>query len=650
MKSNSNHIAASLWSCGFAIAFVCGLATPAQPHKSDSPFLYVAKDGVDEGACRDPKQPCKTISYAVSKALKGDTILVANGTYRFEPEDPAEAEVLLSYIVPVKGGYSIKDGFSSQSPKTNLTYLIGPLPQYERGLAERGFNLIRKTVDTRTDNRVGQMTQLREPSPGSGSRYVAEEGKDEGTCRDPNRPCRTLQYAKAQAESGDRILMASGTYVLDAESISLLLSEDQPIWGGYSTVDAFAARAPNQNPTYVIGPSPRNRPQLAERGIIIIQDRKGLEIERSIQQPEAVAGEPVVSATPCENGTANIYPCNGIDLLARMPLSQFSSLPARANDIWGFVDLNDNREYAIIGLRNGTAVVDVTNPESPVEVGTIPGNTSIWRDVKVYQFEKDGRWNAYAYVTTDATSQGLHIIDLTNLPTSISLADTYMEFASAHNIYLANTDYQTGQALPGLTPYAYILGSNLDLGAFRILDLSDPTKPVEVTIPPMGTEYIHDATSLVISDARVSDCGPGHNPCELLIDFNGTVVEGGPQPSDNTVDIWDVTDKGSPLQISSTQYTQSRYTHSGWPTEDNLFLFIQDEIDEQDLGINTTLRTLDISNLKEPKLTKVWTGPTEATDHNGFVKKKKYYMSNYRRGLTILDIANPNDPQEIAFF
>ena len=34
------------------------------------------------------------------------------------------------------------------------------------------------------------------------------------------------------------------------------------------------------------------------------------------------------------------------------------------NDIWGWVD-NSNNEYAIVGLRNGVSVVDVTNPSSP---------------------------------------------------------------------------------------------------------------------------------------------------------------------------------------------------------------------------------------------------------------------------------------------
>jgi hypothetical protein len=43
-----------------------------------------------------------------------------------------------------------------------------------------------------------------------------------------------------------------------------------------------------------------------------------------------------------------------------------------------------------------------------------------------------------------------------------------------------------------------------------------------------------------------------------------------------------------------------------------------------------------------------WTGPTTAIDHNGFVRGNRYYMSNYTRGLTILDISNPATPVSLG--
>ena len=225
------------------------------------------------------------------------------------------------------------------------------------------------------------------------------------------------------------------------------------------------------------------------------------------------------------------------------------------------------------------------------------------------------------------------------MPQSISLANTYSNFLQAHNVYLGHVDYTTGVTLTGSTPYAYIAGANRSSGAVRMLDLSNPTVPVATSGSPFpGFQYSHDITSFVITDSRTTDCD-NHNPCEILIDFN-----------ESTVDIWDVTDKADPFRISSTSYPNARYTHSGWWTADKRYIFIQDEFDELRLGLNTTLRTMDLDDLTKPVISQVWTGSTGAIDHNGFTKGDRYYMSNYQRGLTILDITDPNDSQEIGYF
>ncbi len=471
--------------------------------------------------------------------------------------------------------------------------------------------------------------------------FVSPDGVDQGDCLTAESPCLTILYAINQANKGDEVVVMSGTYAFDPAETILLLSDMVSVRTGFEAGLELVSEEEDEPPVYIAGPSFEFREQLAARGFTLVQDPKGAAIEKRIAQGMPQSALASQAATPCVGGQAGVYPCQGVDFLARIALDEFSSSPTSVNDIWGFVDLNDNREYAIIGLRNGTAVVDVTDPLNPLEVGTIRGHETTWRDIKVYQVFNDDedRWNAYAYVTADAVVQGLQVIDLTDLPTSIALAGTFHDFSSAHNVYMANTDYATGRALTGVTPYAYILGSDLNSGAFRILDLSTPDAPVEVTAPPRGTQYVHDATSLVISDTRTTMCSAGHNPCEIMVDYN-----------ENTVDLWDVTDKAVPHMISSKPYPNAQYTHSGWWSEDKQFLFIHDELDERDNRHNTRLLTLDISDLAAPVISNVWTGPTAAIDHNGFVQGDRYYMSNYRRGLTILDIADPNDPQEVAFF
>ena len=91
--------------------------------------------------------------------------------------------------------------------------------------------------------------------------------------------------------------------------------------------------------------------------------------------------------------------------------------------------------------------------------------------------------------------------DLSTLPNSVSLAGTFNGFDKAHNILLSNIDYSTGEALPGFTVFAYILGAQPGGGAFRILDLSNPVAPVEITPPPPDAGSSHDAATMIVTGA-----------------------------------------------------------------------------------------------------------------------------------------------------
>ena len=479
---------------------------------------------------------------------------------------------------------------------------------------------------------------------GHPTRYVAQSGIDTGTCTDVKAPCKSLSYVFKQTGKGDKIHVAEGSFSLKADDIFFLLSEMIDIEGGYKVSEKFSSPHKTKTLTQISGIPAEYRDKLAAKGFHLIQDQKQISAldEKTIQ--ELALFKKLTSQTQstqaCTAGIASGFPCENIGLQSHMPLSSFSSEPGELNDIWGFVDLNDNHEYAVIGLQNGTAVVDVTNPSSPKEIGTIPGITNIWRDIKVFQrFNSTiNRYQAYAYVTTEA-SQGLQIIDLTQLPNKISLGNTLTDFNSAHNVYLANVDYSSGLSNEVIAPHLYIAGSNKSNGGYRVFNLDDPLHPSLIGSNPNPGSYMHDATSLVISDDRTNQCSNGHNPCELLVDFNET-----------TVDIWDVTDQATPTRLSSTGYPNTGYTHSGWWSQDKNYIFVQDELDEQKFGLNTTLRVMDIHDLAHPFLTSTYTGNTRAIDHNGFVKNDKYYMSNYRRGLTILDIKDPTTPVEIGFF
>jgi choice-of-anchor B domain-containing protein len=466
-----------------------------------------------------------------------------------------------------------------------------------------------------------------------GTRFVATEGFDFGNCDSNHRPCRTLQYALTRVGPGDAIKIAKGTYDVSGIDVENLLLGKEGVRGGYSAEDHFHIQDAETNQTRVTGVPDQFRNNFIAHGFVVL-DSSGNTMPR-------VVVAKLLAPTACANDMAGTFPCRNIDYLAQVQLQEFATQPTSASNLWGFVDQDDGREYAVVGHRNGTAVFDVTVPSAPLQVGDIPGNPSLWREVKVYQLPGDngGPHRAYAYVTTEAPGGGLQIIDLTNLPASITLANTLADFSTSHTLYVSNVDYSTMAALPNQQAYLYIAGASIAGGAFRIYDLVDPVHPQLVTPSPVGNGYMHDSTSMLITDNRTTQCAAAHNPCEVLVDFNET-----------TVDLWDVTDKAAPVRLSSTGYPTASYTHSGWPTADNRYIVVHDELDELRRALNTHIYTLDIADLRAPSMVTAYIGGVGATDHNGYNIGNRYYVSHYKRGLVIFDSTNPRALTEVGSF
>ena len=97
----------------------------------------------------------------------------------------------------------------------------------------------------------------------------------------------------------------------------------------------------------------------------------------------------------CVGGTAGDFSCSGISLRQRVSLESMNGTVG--NDIWGWVDALSGDEYALMGMSNGTAFINITDPENPVFLGNLPTATveSAWRDIKVYQ--------NHAFIINDVT-------------------------------------------------------------------------------------------------------------------------------------------------------------------------------------------------------------------------------------------------------
>ena len=474
--------------------------------------------------------------------------------------------------------------------------------------------------------------------------FVAPYGVDRGNCRDSQAPCRSISYALNLVGKGGQIRVAEGSYDIESpDDIFYLVSGAVDIQGGLRFKPEIIQR--DRKKSFIAGVPAQYREQLSERGFHVIADQKSNDKATSAQVHALVAFNEQLkqsaAAAPCVAGDAGGFACDSVDLLSHVALQDIGTGPNSAADIWGFVDLNSNREYAIIGTSSGTAVFDVSDAVAPVEVGFISGQSTTWRDIKVYQSYDAiaDRWNAYAYVTADNASDDLVVIDLTGLPQSISRMNfATNDFNSAHNVYATNTDYSTGVPQSGTLSTLIIAGPNRNFGQYRAYSLNNPAAPTLVA-GTAATQYMHDASSMIITDNRKdTQCAVAGPYCEVLFDFN-----------ENSVDIWDITSPNSPSMLSSTGYANGGYTHSGWWSEDKQYVFVHDELDERTFGLQTTLRVFSLTDLRAPSLDGVWSGPTAAIDHNGFVRGNRYYMSNYTRGLTILDISNPVAPAEVGF-
>jgi choice-of-anchor B domain-containing protein len=328
----------------------------------------------------------------------------------------------------------------------------------------------------------------------------------------------------------------------------------------------------------------------------------------------------------CEDGMAGIFPCHKVDLASFLPLSEMNSI--WSNDVWGWTDPETGSEYAIVGLYEGTAFVDVTDAEDPTYLGTLPtafpGGRNIWRDAKVHRDHAYIVSEAAAYTADGLQGAGLQVFDLTQLRgvteerawTSTNQID---DFTQAHNIAL-NED----------TGFAYVIGAYAGVtapgcegvdGGPIAYDLTDPANPVLAGCYG-GDGYTHDIQCVVYSGPDAQYSGR-----EICVASN-----------EDTVTVLDATDKQDITEIARVPYETSAYTHQGWFTEDQRHFLLGDELDELEGTVaKTTTYLFDMTDLDAPVLTGTHEGTSASIDHNIFVDQGLAYQSNYTSGLRIND-------------
>lgn len=361
----------------------------------------------------------------------------------------------------------------------------------------------------------------------------------------------------------------------------------------------------------------------------------------------AVVTHHLTGQAPCENGFADGYPCNQIDLLAHMSPDELDATEYGGfylNDIWGWTDTLTGKEYALVGLVDGVAFVDISIPTAPVLVGKlsepesansrknrlseVQHGKSTWRDIKTYQ--------NHAFIVSDLNSaHGMQIFDLTKLRNldgkriaKLEHDYHYKEFGSAHNIVINES-----------TGYAFVVGISSGVNhcssGLHVINIQNPKEPQFVSC--FGEDgYTHDAQCVTYQ---------GNDPdyFNYSICFNANV---------DALTIVNVEDPNNPTMISSSGYENSRYTHQGWLTEDHQYYLMNDELDEGDFGHNAKTLIWDIKDLDAPLLIGSYVNNVSAIDHNLYVHNELIYEANYWSGLRVLtlDQIASGDLIEIASF
>ncbi len=297
------------------------------------------------------------------------------------------------------------------------------------------------------------------------------------------------------------------------------------------------------------------------------------------------------------------FVANAFSQLNMQLLDQIDYTP-NSNDIWGWVDPDNGKEYALVGLVTGVSVVDVSDPTNVVEVQFIPGASSTWRDIKT--------WGNYAYVTNESNG-GVMVINLGGAPNNITWTNWNPnlpglgQLNKCHNLYIDEFGY------------CYLAGCNINSGGMLLVDVfTTPGSPI----------YVGKAPAVYSHDVYVR--GNKMFASEIYI---------------GKVSIYDVTDKQN-VTLLASQQTPYNFTHNAWLNDAGDVVFTTDE------KANAPIAAYDISDLSDIKeldqFRPISTLGTNVIPHNVHVWNDWLIISYYTDGGIIADASRPENIIEVG--
>lgn len=243
----------------------------------------------------------------------------------------------------------------------------------------------------------------------------------------------------------------------------------------------------------------------------------------------------------------------------------------------------DGREYAIVGERTSTWIVDCTNPAAPMEVASIAAPSSTWREMAVYK--------NYVYSGSENHS-GIRVIDMTNPAVPVDMG--YVHTADWGKSHTLSLDPDAGRL--------YVNGTST--GQFVLDVAANPLNP-----PILGKNTL----------AYVHDCYVRRGKAYLAEINNGRLRIA------NATTI--------PFTTLSTTTTPGAFTHNTWVTDDDKLCVTTDE--------NSTgfLKAYDISSPSVPVALASYVVPG-AIVHNAFGIGRTVFLAHYSDGFRMVDVGN----------
>ncbi|KAL8301255.1 hypothetical protein RB597_001931 [Gaeumannomyces tritici] len=372
---------------------------------------------------------------------------------------------------------------------------------------------------------------------------------------------------------------------------------------------------------------------------------------------------PRLNYTKCVNGVAAAIPgdplhtfrCKNTDLYDFLPHAAIGSPRGTASgevgsSTWGWSDPVSGREFIAAGLFQGTSFIEILPTGKMRHVGFLPtfgtlSENSLWREIRGYKH--------YMLIGSEQSGHGVQIFDMAKLlavtdaeaPKTFGTPDltghfTGLPIGASHNV-LSNEEAEYGVAV-GARPR-----TSGCAGGLIFFDLKDPANPKQIACDPQD-QYVHDAQCLIYRGPHTKYVGR-----DICYGYN-----------EDTLTIYDVTDKNASKIISRISYEGFSYTHQGWVLDPNNqeYLLMDDEYDEFDKvagpGFDQYPVTYiwDIRDLEKPKNTGLYKATQRGIDHNQYVIDGFSYQSSYTSGLRVYDVSSiPQDPTggsvcEVAFF